>query len=77
VIYVQINFPVEARKLAAMLAAANECWPGCYSGIDHQRNCVLVSEEPLGVDAMRAHEAAQRIISPVSVGGARWGERNQ
>lgn len=75
-LFVLIAFPVQAPQLAAMLAAANECWPGCYAGLDYRRGGVIVSDEPEGKDAMPAAELVDKVLAPVQLAGSRWGEND-
>lgn len=71
-VHARIYFPVESNRLAAMLAAANECWPGCWSGVE--MDSVVVTDGPAGKDPMPASRAVAELVGPTHRRGSRWGE---
>lgn len=72
-LYLKVYFPVENARLAAILAAANECWPGCWSGV--RPDCVVVTDLPDGADPTPAARAVEELLNPSGPKGQRWGER--
>lgn len=71
----RLMFPISNAAAAAMLAAAGECWPGAYSGVEP--DAIVIADEPMGRDAVPCAQAVQELLGQAGrhAEGQRWGER--
>lgn len=69
----QIFFPIESARLAALLGVAADLWPGCFSGVESYG--VIVGDVPLGKDPIPAAQAVLELLAPSRPKGTRWGEQ--